>query len=319
MRSLCQSGSMPSVTAHSVERSSPALLGYGACALAGCLWGTGFFFGKIALAEMSVPHMVFYRFLFACPPLLFLLRRPGFSRREWSQLLLASFLGIPVQYLLQFQGLSITTVSHAALMVGTMPVILAVGASIFAHERLDWTGWLALVGSTIGVSMIVLGGKHASVSTQGPTLAGDLLIVFSLLIALAWVLLNKHLMQKHSPMLVTAYGLLTGAAMLFAWVLLRDGLPPIHGVSVQAWLALMASGLFCNTCAMLLWNVGIHRVPASRAGVFLNIEPALGSILGVKLLGEKLGPLAWIGGGLILAAAIMLTSGGKGVEEVVVE
>jgi drug/metabolite transporter (DMT)-like permease len=99
----------------------------------------------------------------------------------------------------------------------------------------------------------------------------------------------------------------------------RNGLPPVHGISVRAWLALAASGLLCNAAAMLLWNMGIHRVPASRAGVFLNIEPALGSILGVKLLGERLGPLAWVGGGLILAAAITLTSGGKGVEEVVVE
>ena len=107
--------------------------------------------------------------------------------------------------------------------------------------------------------------------------------------------------------------------MLAVWVVLRDGLPPVHGISIRAWLALAASGLLCNAAAMLLWNTGIHRVPASRAGVFLNIEPALGSILGVKLLGERLGPLAWVGGGLILAAAVALTSGGKGVEEVVVE
>jgi drug/metabolite transporter (DMT)-like permease len=310
---------MPSVATSNVKMSTRAMLGYGACALAGCLWGTGFFFGKIALAEMSVGHMVLYRFLFACPPLFFLLRRPGFTRREWFLLLLASFLGIPVQYLMQFQGLSMTTVSHAALMVGTMPVILAVGASIFAHERLDWTGWLALAGSTIGVSLITLSGGHQSSAGNGPTLAGDLLIVVSLMIALAWILLNKHLMQGHSPMAITAYGLLTGTAMLVVWVVLRDGLPPIHGISIKAWLALAASGLLCNAAAMLLWNTGIHRVPASRAGVFLNIEPALGSILGVKLLGERLGPLAWVGGGLILAAAITLTSGGKGVEEVVVE
>lgn len=311
---------MPAVASHSGKKMrTSALAGYGACALAGCLWGTGFFFGKIALAEMRVGHMVLYRFLFACPPLFFLVRRPLFSRRDWTLLLIASFLGIPVQYLLQFYGLSLTTVSHAALMVGTMPVILAVGASIFAHERLDWVGWLALAGSTTGVSLIVLGGGHRSASNRGPTLTGDLLIVLSLLIALAWVLLNKHLMLRHSPMQVTAYGLLIGSAMLIAWVLLQDGPPPLHGISTRAWLALLASGLFCNTCAMLLWNSGIHRVPASRAGVFLNIEPALGSILGVKLLGEQLGPMAWLGGGLILAAAITLTSGGKGVDEVVVE
>jgi drug/metabolite transporter (DMT)-like permease len=305
---------MPLTVTTSRKMPARALIGYGACALAGCLWGMGFFFGKIALAEMSVGHMVLYRFLFACPPLFFFLRRPQFTRRDWSLLLIASFLGIPVQYLMQFLGLSMTTVSHAALMVGSMPVILAVGASIFTHERLDWMGWLALAGSTAGVSLITLSSGHQSSSAHGPSLAGDLLIVISLLIALAWVLLNKHLMQGHSPMAVTAYGLLTGTGMLAVWVVLTDGLPPVHGISLKAWLALAASGLLCNAAAMMLWNTGIHRVPASRAGVFLNIEPAMGSILGVKLLGEQLGPLAWIGGGLILAAAITLTAGGKGVE-----
>jgi drug/metabolite transporter (DMT)-like permease len=42
----------------------------------------------------------------------------------------------------------------------------------------------------------------------------------------------------------------------------------------------------------------------------LNIEPALGSYLGVRLLGEHLGPYAWVGGALILAAAITLTTRG---------
>ena len=41
------------------------LLGYGACALAGALWSTAFYWGRLALNEMSVEHMVLYRFLFA--------------------------------------------------------------------------------------------------------------------------------------------------------------------------------------------------------------------------------------------------------------
>ena len=55
-----------------LERSHTATywLGYGACALAGCFWGTGFYFGKIVLADMGVGHMVFYRFVFACIGLL---------------------------------------------------------------------------------------------------------------------------------------------------------------------------------------------------------------------------------------------------------
>jgi drug/metabolite transporter (DMT)-like permease len=118
-------------------------LGYGACAMAGCLWGMGFFFGKLALREMSVGHMVLYRFLFASLGMLPIVwtaksrrgplaaKRRAWTGREVGTLLLSAALGIPIQFLLQFEGLARTTVSHASLLVGTMPVSGWIG----------WAGW----------------------------------------------------------------------------------------------------------------------------------------------------------------------------------
>src|ERR1700745_965753 len=93
-------------------------LGYGACAVAGSLWGTGFYFGRLAMNEMSVEHMVLYRFLFACLGMLpvVLMNRVRFNRTEIRLLLICAFFGVPVQFLMQFHGLDRTTVSHAALM-----------------------------------------------------------------------------------------------------------------------------------------------------------------------------------------------------------
>jgi len=295
-------------------------LGYGACALAGCLWGTGFYFGRLAMDEMSVEYMVLYRFLFACLGMLpvVLINRVRLTRQEIRLLLISAAFGIPVQFLLQFHGLARTTVSHAALMVGSMPVLLAAAAALFAHERLDWVGWMALAGSTVGAALIVLGGHRGPAMRGEPTLTGDLMVVASLCTALMWILLSKKLMQTHSPPVVTAYTILSGTVMLAAWILgplaLKPWIPngsapmPFAHVSLTAWVALAISGLACTATTTLLWNWGIHHVPASRAGVFLNIEPALGSYLGVRLLGEHLGPFAWVGGGMILAAAITLTT-----------
>ncbi|SEF46677.1 EamA domain-containing membrane protein RarD [Bryocella elongata] len=291
-------------------RSQPnRLAGFAASALASMFWGCGFFFGKIALAEMNVGAMVLYRFLFAALGLLPLVitHRPGLNRSEWGRLLFASALGVPIQFLLQFKGLSLTTVSHAALMVGTMPVILAVGAIAFAHERLSAAGWAALIGSTAGAALIALSGRH-STGAGGPSLAGDLLVVVSLAIAMFWVLVNKALVERHSAVVITAYGLLSGTIMLMIMVPLIYGLPPVHHVSLRAWLALAASGLFCTASSTLLWNWGLSQVPASQAGVLLNFEPLIGSLLGVFLLHETLGPSAWIGGALILGAAVTLTT-----------
>jgi drug/metabolite transporter (DMT)-like permease len=300
------------MTQTAAEGRGRFVLGYGACALAACIWGTGFYFGKIALREMGVEHLLLYRFLFACVALAPLVwRHPArLSAAEWRVLLLASFLGVPLQFLVQYYGLLLTTVTHASLMVGTLPMLLAVAAMLFAREHLDAWGWLALAGSTVGVVLIVLGRTPATAEGHGPSIAGDLLVVLSLVIALGWIMLNKRLMDHHPPVVVTAYGVLSGSAMLAVMVLATRGTPPLHGVSGPAWLALAASGLLCTASTTLLWNWGIHRVPASRAGVFLNLEPAVGSLLGVQLLGDRLGPFAWAGGGLIIAAAVALTTRG---------
>jgi len=284
-------------------------LGFAAAALASSFWGCGFYFGKIALEEMSVGSMVFYRFFFATLGLLPLLvtNRPRFTAAEWRTLLWAGFLGVPLQFLLQFKGLSLTTVSHASLMVGTMPVILAVGAVLYAKEHLHALGWWALGLSTAGACLIALGAGTHRVA-NGPTVIGDLLVVASMFIALGWILFNKRLMETHSAVVVTAYGTVAGALMLALIVPLAFGAPPVHGVSARAWGALAASGLLCTATTTLLWNWGMTQVPASQAGVLLNMEPLIGSLLGVFLLQERLGPLAWIGGGMILVAAVTLTT-----------
>jgi drug/metabolite transporter (DMT)-like permease len=257
-----------------------------------------------------------------------LMNRVRLNRSEWRLLLLSAAFGIPIQFLLQFHGLALTTVSHASLMVGAMPVMLAGAAALFAGERLDGVGWTALAASTVGAGLVVMGVSAGPAAREEPSLVGDLLVVASLVVALAWILLSKKLMETHSPPVVTAYTILVGTAMLVVWdcgmalmerVTGRPADPmPLAHVSWTAWAALAISGLMCTATTTLLWNWGIHHVPASRAGVFLNIEPVLGSVLGVELLGEHLGPFAWVGGALIMVAAVTLTLRGHEAEPAVI-
>jgi hypothetical protein len=52
---------------------------------------------------------------------------------------------------------------------------------------------------------------------------------------------------------------------------------------------------------------GVARVPASRAGVFLNLEPLVGALLGVLVLGEAWGAGTVVGGALIIGAAVVVS------------
>jgi drug/metabolite transporter (DMT)-like permease len=193
-----------------------------------------------------------------------------------------------------------------------MPVILAVGATFFAKERLHTLGWITLGISAAGAALIALSATHSSAAHNaaggGPSLRGDLFVVLSMGIALFWLLLNQRLVAGHSPIVITAYGTCAGTLMLLLIVPLLYGVPPVHGVSLKAWLALAASGILCTAATTLLWNWGMTQVPASQAAVLLNMEPLIGSLLGVFLLHEYLGPIGLLGGAMILVAAIAMTT-----------
>jgi drug/metabolite transporter (DMT)-like permease len=49
------------------------------------------------------------------------------------------------------------------------------------------------------------------------------------------------------------------------------------------------------------------RVSVSRAGVFLNLEPLVGALLSVLVLGEAWGPGTVFGGALIIGAALVVS------------
>ena len=145
--------------------------------------------------------------------------------------------------------------------------------------------------------------------------------MLSLCTALAWILLSKKLMQSRIvPSVVTAYTILAGTVMLVIWILgpmlanpwratklqphlsLTSARPPGSRLPSAAWPA-RPPRLSCGTGASITFPL---RAPASSSTLNRHSAP----ILGVKLLGEHLGPFAWVGGALILGAAIVLTTRG---------
>ena len=136
------------------ERGVKSLLPIASLALAGCLWGTGFLFGKIALRETTVSENVAFRFLCGSIVLLPGLLWKGIRLRgkDLWLLVLASVIGVPLQFLVQFAGLRLTTVSHASLIVGTLPMLLALSSALSLHERLNVVESGALLGSGFGGS-----------------------------------------------------------------------------------------------------------------------------------------------------------------------
>jgi len=271
-------------------------------AAAGCLWGTGFLFGKVAFAEMNVFENCGYRFIFGSLGLLPILwkRPPHFrGRHAWMLLLAASVVGVPIQFLMQFRGLQLTTVSHASLIVGTLPVLLALSSAALFKDKLKSYEYGLMLVSALGAVLIALSRNH--VGGPQPTVVGDLLVFASMFAALIMILISKRLMSDYGSLQVTASMLVIGTIILLAWT---EAMNPLRThFSTRVWLAVIAQGVLATPGAYVFWNWGLARVPAARAGVFLNLEPLIGTILGVSILHERLGAIGVLGGALILITA----------------
>ncbi len=116
------------------------------------------------------------------------------------------------------------------------------------------------------------------------------MVAASLIAAVAWILLVQALMKtgRYTPVTASAYVMTAGTPMLALWVLATEGPLPIR-LSALTWISVAAMGLLATTAPTLLWNWGLAHVPASQAGVFINLEPVVGAILGVLIIHDVRG------------------------------
>jgi len=214
-------------------------------------------------------------------------------------LLAASIIGVPVQFLMQFKGLQLTTVSHASLIVGILPVLLALSSAALFKDKLKGYEYVLMLLSALGAILIAFSRK--SVGGPQPTVTGDLLVFVSMFAALVMILISKRLMTEYGSLQVTATMLVIGTVILLIWTEVTHPVR-IH-FSTRVWLAVIAQGFLATTGAYVFWNWGLARVPAARAGVFLNLEPLIGTLLGLAILHERLGTVGILGGAMILSSA----------------
>jgi len=118
---------------------------------------------------------------------------------------------------------------------------------------------------------------------------------------------GKRVLAVHSPAVATTAAYVLGSVMLLPVPFLTARFfPAPDWTSATAWAVVAIQGIL-GAIAHVWWYEGVHRVGASRAGIFMNLQPVVGVVLAWVMLGETIEP-AEIVGGLAVLAGVGLTT-----------
>jgi drug/metabolite transporter (DMT)-like permease len=199
------------------------------------------------------------------------------------------------------------TVALALLGFYTYPAMVAVAAVALGRERLDRPKSLALGLALLGMILVVASQLDPAAGLRLDVL-GFGLALGAALSQTVFVTLGRDgyaavptdqamtVVLATTVALSAALALATGAGAMLAFPLGRPDVLPL----------LAFSGLFSAAIPSLCFLAGIRIIGGMRAGILMLFEPVVGVALAAWLLAEALQPIQVVGGGAILAAALIL-------------
>src|SRR5712671_6045187 len=208
-----------------------------ALTVAGLLWGSTVPLSKLALGWLPPGWLTAIRFAVAAAVLLTLTRSR--IRAAWSPAVLAwGAAGYGGTVLLQNTGITRTSVSHAALLIGTAPVLVAIIAVVWHNSVVRPIAWAGFAVSLGGVGLIAAGGGG------GANLGGDGMVLASVLLSAIFTVGQTRLLRGRDPIAVTAVQFLGAALATAPFSVLTEGVPPAPAgtASLLAVVALIAGG-----------------------------------------------------------------------------
>lgn len=223
---------------------------------------------------------------------------PAASRARWPALLGLGTLyaGNGLAYLSALLWIPATTVS---LVFYTYPAAVLLLAAVFLGESLT-RGRLGALGLTFGGCVLTAG-----IGALAGDPAGIGLVLLAVCGLSAYITLSHGILEKlpalgASTVILTAAGVVAALAALAA----GDGMALGGGADAALYTGLM--GLTATALPVTLFLEGLKHIGAGRAAIYSTVEPVLTVLLAALLLGERIAPLQYLGGALILAGVLWL-------------
>src|SRR5687768_15226221 len=229
---------------------------------AGLLWGLTIPLSKVALAYLDPAWLTVARFGAAAPLLAWAARR---HLRAACTAPVAAWgaLGFGMVIVLQNLGIERTSVSHAALVCGAVPALVAVAALATGRGNTGPLAWVGFATALAGVGLVAGTGGDASTG-------GDLLVLGSAALSAMFIVAQARNLQGRDALAVTAVQMAAAALAALPLALLA-GTPPSALPGDEPLLAIAA---LCTAGALpyALYAYGQARVRAETAGAFINLE-----------------------------------------------
>jgi drug/metabolite transporter (DMT)-like permease len=206
---------------------------------------------------------------------------------------------LALHFVIQIAGIKTTTATNSAWIITVAPLAVAVLSFVFLRERIGWSGVAGIGVATLGVLLLVSRGHLNSLEWLRST--GDWLVLASAHTWAVYTVVTRDLARRRDPLAVT-FGILFVAAAFAAVLLAGFGdLARVRALSPRGVAALLYLAIPGLALGQWFWQTGVARLGASRAGLYLYLEPLATLALAVPLLGEPFGVVTAIGGGLVLA------------------
>lgn len=133
-----------------------------------------------------------------------------------------------------------------------------------------------------GIGLIVAGGEHdGEVSLFGSALVLGAGMAFVLCLHL-----GRDIMQSISARTYTVTTVVLGALLCLPFTLLLTQNWRIAPNPVGVF-ALLYLAIACSWLAVFLWNKGLQVIPANMSGILVALEPVLGVLFAIVILGES--------------------------------
>ena len=268
--------------------------------------------GKIALRTVSPATVLAVRapvaaLLFLCLRWL-IARRAGWERverRDLWRLAGAGLLGISLNQLLFFEGLSRSTATNATVISACIPVFTTGLSIALRNERATPRKVLGLLLALSGALVVVLLGRSRS-GFHVELGMGELLLFGNATAYSLYLVVSRPLFRRYRTDVAVTWIFAFGAAALLPLGLM----PLVHelpSAPPTAYVALAFIVLGPTVGAYFLNGFALKRAPASLVAVYIYVQPIVAAFVAAHYLDEQLTP-ATIGGGVLIGCGIALVA-----------